>query len=411
MKIAFVLTDPFPVLSETFVLNQITGLLDRGHEVDIYAKRPTGSSLVHPVVERYRLLERTRYWPAFPRNRLLRIAKGTALLARHAGALPRMLRTLDWARYRRTASSLNLLYWAAGLAPRRSYEIVYCHFGWNGLYASMLEEVGVLEGRLVTVFHGADVSWQLEVAGADVYQPLFAKGDLFMPISEHWKRKLIALGCPEQRLVVHRMGIDPDRFALLERGLEPGQAVQLITIARLVEKKGVEYGIRAVAQLAARQRNVQYTIIGDGPLRPSLEALVDQLGLRDRVSLVGSRDQDAVLAAFNRSHITLAPSVTGQNGDQEGIPVSLMEAMATGMPVVSTVHTGIPELVSDGVSGYLVPERDADALAQALERLIDHPESWPAMGRAGRRQVVEHFNIGILNDRLATLFQDLLRHE
>ena len=409
MNVAFFLTDHFPALSETFVLNQITGLLDRGHDVRIYARRPDTASPVHPVVERYRLLERTTYWPALPRPPLLRIFKGLWLIVRDPAALPALLRSLDGRRFGRSASSLNLLYWASGFASRRSFDIIYCHFGWNGLHASMLREIGALRGRLVTVFHGADVSWQLKTFGADVYRPLFEKGDLFLPISEHWKSKLIALGCPEPRVVVHRMGIDTGRFAFFERELKPGQAAQLITVSRLVEKKGVEYGIRAVAQLVARRRDVHYTIIGDGPLRASLEELIRHLGLTERVTLPGSRDHDAVRAALNRSHIALAPSVTSQDGDQEGIPVSLMEAMATGMPVVSTVHTGIPELVRDGVSGRLVPERDADALAWVLGDLIDHPESWPAMGRAARRQVVEHFDIATLNDRLVTLFQDLLR--
>jgi colanic acid/amylovoran/stewartan biosynthesis glycosyltransferase WcaL/AmsK/CpsK len=409
MNIAFFLTDHFPALSETFVLNQITGLLDRGHDVRIYARRPDAPSPVHPVVERHRLLERTTYWPAQPRPPLLRILKGLWLIVRDPAALPALLRSLDWRRYGRSASSLNLLFWASGFASRRSFDIIYCHFGWNGLHASMLREIGAIRGKLVTVFHGADVSWQLEAFGADVYRPLFEKGDLFLPISEHWKSKLIALGCPEQRVVVHRMGIDCERFAFFERELKPGQAAQLITVGRLVEKKGVEYGIRAVAQLVARRRDVHYTIIGDGPLRASLEELIRHLGLTERVTLMGSRDHDVVRAALNRSHIALAPSVTSQDGDQEGIPVSLMEAMATGMPVVSTTHTGIPELVRDGVSGRLVPERDADALAWALGDLIDHPENWPAMGRAARRQVVEHFDIAALNDRLVALFQGLLR--
>jgi colanic acid/amylovoran biosynthesis glycosyltransferase len=409
MTIAFFLTGPFPVLSETFVINQITGLIDRGHEVRIFARRPSGSSPVHPVVERYRLLERTTYWPSQPRPPILRVLKAAGLLIRHVAALPMLLRTLDASRFGRTARSLDLFYWAAGLAPRRSFDIVYCHFGWNGLYASMLREVGALSGKLVTVFHGADVSWQLQAFGTEVYRPLFAKGDLFLPISEHWQRKLAGLGCPAERLRVHRMGIDPERFAPRERGLAPGQAVKLLTISRLVEKKGVEYGIRAVGQLVARGRDVRYTIVGDGPLRRTLEELIERLELGERVSLAGPRDHDAVHEALAWAHIAVAPSVTSRDGDQEGIPVSLMEAMAMGMPVVSTVHSGIPELVRDGVTGRLVPERDVDALAGALADLIDHPETWPAMGRAARQHVVEHFAIAALNDRLVAQFRELLR--
>lgn len=409
MRIAFVSIDPFPLLSETFVINQITGLLDRGHEVRVFARRPEDSSLVHPVVDRYRLIDRTTYWPSQPRHKLLRAFKAAGLVARNAPALHLLLRSLDASRFGRAAASLNLFYWAAGLTSRPSFDIVYCHFGWNGLHASMLREIGAIDGKLVTVFHGADVSWQIATSGPDVYRPLFEKGDLFLPISEHWSAKLVGLGCPASRVRVHRMGIDTRRFALLERPLAAGQAVQLITISRLVEKKGVDYGIRAVGQLVARGRDVRYTIIGDGPLRGSLEELIVQLDLEERVTLMGARDHDAVHAALARSHIAVAPSITSRDGDQEGIPVSLMEAMATGMPVVSTLHSGIPELVRDGVTGRLVPEGDVDALARALGDLIDHPETWPELGRAARAHVVGHFDIDALNDRLVTVFEELLR--
>ena len=407
MTITFFLTDPFPVLSETFVINQITGLIDRGHEVRVFARRPDGASPVHPVVARYRLVERTTYWPTQPRAKAVRVLGAMGLLARHADAMPMLLRTLDRARFGRTATSLNLLYWAAGMAPRHACDVLYCHFGWNGLYASMLRDAGAVSGRLVTVFHGADVSWQLKAHGDDVYRRLFATGDLFLPISEHWRTRLVELGCPAERVKVHRMGIDPQRFELLERRVVPGQAVELISISRLVEKKGVEFGIRAVGHLVARGRDVRYTIIGDGPLRTSLEELIARLDLGERVTLAGARDHDAVHAALARAHIAVAPSVTSREGDQEGIPVSLMEAMAMGMPVVSTVHSGIPELVRDGVTGRLVPERDVDALARALADLIDHPETWPAMGRAARAHVVEHFAIDALNDRLVALLREV----
>jgi colanic acid/amylovoran biosynthesis glycosyltransferase len=327
------------------------------------------------------------------------------LLARRPG----LLRTLDASRHGRTASSLQLLYWGSRLAPRAAYDVVYCHYGWNGLYASMLEQAGLLGGRLVTAFHGADLSWHLATSGADVYRPLFRSGDLFLPISEHWKEKLVEIGCPAERIRVHHMGIDCDRLAFLERRLEPGRPVRLITIGRLVEKKGIEHGIRAVARLVERHHDVRYDIIGDGPLAHRLGRLVGELQLGDRVTLVGSRDQDDVRAALERAHVALAPSVTSRDGDQEGIPVALMEAMACGLPVVASLHSGIPELVEDGVSGRLVPEGDDQALADALEQLLRHPETWPAIGRAGRRRVEEGYDIEALNDRLVEILGEQAR--
>jgi colanic acid/amylovoran biosynthesis glycosyltransferase len=404
MTVAFVLTDPFPVPSETFILSQITGLLERGHDVRVFAKAPADTR-AHADVERFRLGERTMHWPAVPASHAARAIGGIGLLARH----PALVAALNGPRYGRVATSLHLLYWASALAPRTRCDVIVSHFGWNGRYAAMLREIGVLEGKLVTFFHGADMSWQLD-REPDSYGPLFRSGDLFLPISEHWRAKLIAMGCPPERTDVHRMGVDCDRFALRERRLEPGSPARLIGISRLVEKKGVEYGVRAVARLAAAGRDVRYEVIGDGPMRGALERLIRELGLEDRVELRGWQDQDAVREAIARAHIALAPSVTGADGDQEGIPVALMEAMAAGLPVVSTLHSGIPELIEDGVSGRLVPERDAGALADALAGMLDRPEDWPAMGRAGRARIERDFNIRNLNDRLAERFEELVRH-
>ena len=114
---------------------------------------------------------------------------------------------------------------------------------------------------------------------------------------------------------------------------------------------------------------------------------------------------------LSNSDILLAPSITAHDKDQEGIPVVLMETMAMGLPIISTLHSGIPELVQDGISGYLVPERDVDALAEKLNYLIEHPELWSEMGKAGRAFVEENFNIDKLNDRLVEIFQSLLHPE
>jgi len=402
VRIAFFLTGRFPALTETFILSQITGLLDRGHEIEILAAG-SDDRIVHPAVERYRLRERTRYWAPVPANRAHRALRVATLLARHAGRLGTLARAMDGRRYGRMASSLTLACWTADLLPRRDYDVLYCHFGWNGLYAHMLRDLGVLSGRLVTAFHGADLSWHLRRTSEDVYRPLFASGELFLPISERWRDRLVALGCPADRVRVHHMGIDCARLRPEPRTLGPREALRLVSVSRLVEKKGIEYALRAVARLVANGLDVRYDVVGDGPLSEPLVRLAGELGLGPRVRFLGARGPEEVPAVLRSAHIAVAPSVIASDGDEEGIPVGLMEAMATGMPVVSTRHSGIPELVEDGVSGQLVPERDVDALAAALESLAARPERWPAMGQAGRRRVEREFDLGLQNERLARL--------
>ena len=207
------------------------------------------------------------------------------------------------------------------------------------------------------------------------------------------------------------MGVDLKMFAFAPRRPRQDGKVRLLTVARLAEKKGVEYGIRAVANVLRKHPHVEYNIAGDGPLKNDLANLVDTLNINDKVRLLGWKRQEEIVELMKGADILLAPSVTSRGGDQEGIPVVLMEALAQGLPVLSTQHAGIPELVQDGESGFLVPERDVNALTERLEFLVQHQELWPEMGRAGRDYVERHHDINKLNDQLVQLYQRLLDGE
>jgi colanic acid/amylovoran biosynthesis glycosyltransferase len=164
-----------------------------------------------------------------------------------------------------------------------------------------------------------------------------------------------------------------------------------------------------MARLVALNVDVQYRIIGEGPLLVSLQQLATELHLGDRVSFLGTRTSDEVAGELARAHVFVAPSVTSKDGDMEGIPTVLMEAMATGLPVVSTLHSGIAELVDDGVSGKLVAERDVDGLAMAIQELAASADRWPVIGAAGREKVLREFNSRTLNVRLENLFENALQ--
>ena len=412
MKIAFIVT-LFPSLSETFILNQITGLIDRGYEVDIYAYGPGKDPKMHEDVEKYNLLGRTFYFGAFypqiPENRLLRLLKAMTLIIKNCYKNPMaLLRSLNVFSFGKEAASLRILYKIIPFLDKGQYDIVHCHYGPNGSLAALLKDTGALRGKVITVFHGFDMTRFIKKNGKKVYDYLFKKGDLFLPISKRWKDELITLGCSEDKIHVHRMGIDTQRYQFSIRRPKDNGKVTILTIARLVEKKGVRYGIQATAKVLEEYPDVEYTIIGDGPLRDEIETLVDTLNLRNKVTLLGWKKQEEITELMHDFDILLAPSVTSEDGDQEGIPVVLMEAMAQGLPVVSTYHSGIPELVQDGESGFLVPERDIDALAEKLKYLIKHQELWPAMGQAGRKYVEDNYDIHKLNDRLIEIYRRLL---
>jgi colanic acid/amylovoran biosynthesis glycosyltransferase len=404
MRIAFIV-GAFPTLSETFILNQITGLIDRGHVVDIYASQRGDLSKVHKAVIKYELLEKTRYIPQIPKNYFRRLIKAIGLVLLNFYKKPVVFfNSINVFKYGKKATSLRSLYRIIPFLNAPSYDIIQCHFGPAGLLGIRLRELGALQGKVITTFHGYDISKSLHLQG-NRYKELFEKGDLFLPISKTWKKKLISLGCPENKTLVHHMGIKPESFATKHRQMNHSKRVTILSIARLSEKKGLEYGIRAIAHLKDKGVNVIYRIIGEGPLRDDLEALVKELSLQDVVELQGSKNTEDIKYLLEEADIFSAPSVTASNGSQEGIPVAIMEAMATGLPVVSTIHSGIPELVKDGISGFLVPERDVGALAERLGFLIEHSELWPKFGKAGRKYVEENFNIDRLNDQLVKIYQ------
>jgi colanic acid/amylovoran biosynthesis glycosyltransferase len=404
MRIA-VLASEFPVLSETPFLNQITGLVRRGHEVAILAERPQPGVGFHPDVERLGL---TALYPlALPSRGRWRAAT-RLLLHRPAGERRILLRTLDPFRFWRRAWTLEEFRRAAALLPAVRYDACYAAFGQDGLRALRLQRSGALAGPLAVAFRGADITKFVAIRGSRVYRGLFRRAGLLLPVCEAFARRLVALGAPGERVVVHRTGIDLTRWRWRDRGDDRGP-LRLVSIGRLVEKKGIGYVLEAVRRLRDAGVAVEYEVVGDGPLRAGLEADCRRLALEDRVRFLGWRSQEQVAEALDRAQVLVAASVTAANADEEGIPNVLKEAMAAGLPVASTPNGGIPELVEHEVTGLLVRERDPEALAARLADLAKDPGRRAWLARAGRARVEREYDIERLNDRLVTLFAGLSR--
>jgi colanic acid/amylovoran biosynthesis glycosyltransferase len=410
MRIAF-LVDQFPSLSETFILNQITGLIDRGHEVDIYGDRPGNMQKTHAEIQQYNLLERTYYTP-IPTNALGRIISAIFLFLRHFFRAPKvLLRAINFVRYNSThygkpASFLKPLYLIIPWLDKAPYDVILCHYGRNGLKAILLRDLGITQGKIAVFFHGYDISRYLDMHGENTYNYLFQQADLLLPISQHWQKKLIDLGCNPNKTLVHHMGINCIKFNYIKPSSQ--EQFSLLSVARLVEKKGLEYSIRAVAQLIPHYPNLQYRIIGDGVLKQELENLIKQLNVSNQIKLLGWKQQQEIINIMENSALVLAPSVTSHNGDCEGIPVCLMESMAKGLAVISTYHSGIPELIEDGRSGYLLPERDISGIVNTIKILLNDIKLRTKIGLAGRQKVEQEYNIELLNNRLEEILQQLL---
>lgn len=404
LRIAYVL-GRFPDPTQTFVVDQIAGIAERGHCVDIYttARPARAASLAGTLtrLNRLGLLERRQaLWEAG--RPVLAVWKTLMLLLAVGWREPRVVHgALVAMRTEGAAGGVRLLYAGLTLARRGKpqYDAIHAQFGPYGRLAIRLVELDALQGPVVTSFRGYDAGRDLR-ANPRSYRNLFERGALFLPVSESLGKRLRTGGCEAAKIRVQHSGIDCRTLRYRERKLVEGGPVRIISIGRLVEKKGLRYGIDAVARLIAASRPVSYAIVGDGPSRSALEAHVRRCNLSAHVAFAGWKNHEEALDMLDASHILLAPSVTADDGDEEGIPNVVKEALALGVPVVATAHGGIGELIEDGKSGYLVAERDPEALAERLMHLIDHPERWAALGAAGRRAVEERFDAAKLNAEL-----------
>lgn len=405
MKVAFLVAE-FPSVSQTFIQNQIIGVIECGHDVTIFSRNERKNLKVNQEFTKYNLLERTIYLE-IPKNKIIRLAMGLKFIARFITKNPGpILRTLDMVKYGNKAISLSLLYEIIALLESGPYDIIHCQFGDLGLHGLCLKQILAWPTKLVTSFRGYDAS--LYVHGKPgVYNELFQEGELFLPVSHSLKKRIIDQGCPEEKIVVLPSGIDCEKLTYSKRAVPQGESTRVLTIGRLVEKKGIAYAIEAIARVVASGRNVTYDVVGDGVLRGNLDRLIEERGMQDHIRLLGRKNHEEVIRLSQLAHIMIAPSITAADGDEEGIPNVLKEAMALGLPVISTTHSGIPELVEDGTSGFLVPERDAVALADRLSYLIDHPEKWENMGKAGRVCVETNYDKKVLNDQLLMLYRQL----
>jgi colanic acid/amylovoran biosynthesis glycosyltransferase len=277
------------------------------------------------------------------------------------------------------------------LAAEHKVDLLLAHFGPSGVAALPAAIVNNLP--LLTIFHGYDMSMVLrDPRWVARYAALFRFSAHAITVCEAGRRRLIGAGMPADCITTIHLGVDPSAFAFQPtRPAAPG-TTRLLMVARLTEKKGIHTALRALQRRRQAGGRQTMTVIGGGELHGYFLALRGAFGLGDAVQFVGPRDATSVRAAMHEHDVLLQPSITGTNGDCEGIPVVLMEAMASGLPVVSTRHSGIPELVVHEQSGLLVDEGDDQSLASAIERLERAPDLAVKLADNARARIESHFD-------------------
>lgn len=391
MKIAL-FCHAFPLASETFVSNHVVALMKAGMDVSVITES-VGDA-----------------WANIPEPLRETVRARTVLID------PAMM-----AGWRQSISALpatgllraKIGHWLSKALRRRSpalgrYDAILAHFGTSGVAAMTLRRQGYLQGPIATIFHGFDMSVTATVARLlPHYRQLFRETEALLPISRAWAERLEAWGADPAKIAVLHMGVDLPQLSVdCDRPL--ASPLRVIQVGRQVEKKGGRYAIEGVSRCPSP---VTLDMIGGGDLEPDLRAMAEAIGSANPIRFRGAMTHEDVLASLDCADVFLLPSVTAENGDMEGIPVALMEAMLHGCIVLSTQHSGIPELVEDGVSGVLVPERSADAIAQALDAIARGAYDLPCMRRNAIATVDSQFSNVRLNAQLVALLGRMTRGE
>ena len=409
-----VIVGRFPALSQTFIINQVIGLIDRGHEVDILSHgRQKADLKVHDNYYKYNLQGRVTQLPRKAGSKLVIFGQLIRLLLSNGYKDPMTaLSFLNIFRYVRGHDVIKKAFRILPLLGKQPYDIIHCQFGLTGKAFLNFKDMDIFkDAKLVVSFRGSDICIHPKKHGPHVYDELFRVGDLFLPVCEIFKKYLVELGCDPQKIVIFHTGLDCSKFHFRQRTLNDTETIRIVTIGRLVEKKGIEYGIRAMAKLAATHNNIEFLVIGEGPLKNDLLKTVEDYDLQKTVKLLGRKTHEEIIEILDTAHIFIATSVTAKDGNQDGPVNTLKEAMGSGLPVIGTEHGGIPELVEDQISGFLVPERDSEAITTALQYLIENSSEWPRFSKAGRARVETQYNLESLNDELVKLYEELVDRE
>jgi colanic acid/amylovoran biosynthesis glycosyltransferase len=286
-------------------------------------------------------------------------------------------------------------------------QLLHIYFGHIAVH--LLPLIRAWKHPSIVSFHGADVM-------VDMNKPAYREATLEMldavalvlVRSESLRRALTDLGCDPKKIEIQRTGIPLDEFPFRERAVPNNGEWRFVQAGRLIEKKGLLVTIRAFEVFVRQYLNATLTIAGEGPLLRELESLARELKIAHRVSFTGFLSQKELREIYYRSHIFLHPSQTGHDGNQEGIPNSMLEAMATGLPVFATEHGGIPEAIEHGVTGVLVPERDEFALAERLLETVQNPGLLSGMAQTGADTIRKNFDLSHQVERLENIYLKLL---
>ena len=403
-KTITVIASQFPVLSETFVVNQVKELERQGHSVKIislFGSQHTCETELDRLTSKTHFITKLDPKSCSAKDKIKHILKYSYRFFSFDNRLALLGETFRLIKEKNYSAVLNNWLFVLSMDDSIKTDFAIAHFFTNGCYGVFMRLSGRLKTRkMATICHGNDMSHKALLAKwLPYYKRILQSTDYMWPISEFWKERLLEWGANEDSVDVFRMGIDSQLLNFSLRAAPMPQPIKVLSVGRATEKKGLLYAIRALSQLDF----VDYQIIGDGECLPLLKEEIKNIGCTN-IECMGSKPHSDVLSSIDEADVFLLPSVTAEDGDMEGIPVALMEAMAKGKIVISTYHSGIPELIAHEKTGFLCEERNVEDIISALTELKGMSlEELRSIQLAARSKIESEFDNKVINDNIDLL--------
>lgn len=293
--------------------------------------------------------------------------------------------------------------------------LIHSHFGPKGYYDYILYKKWNVNAKQIVSFYGYDLSALLkEEKWKKRYLKLGKEVDMFLVLGEHMKSKLVEIGIDEHKIKVFHLGVDFKKMNSQNKELSKEKPIHFIAVGRFTRKKALPLVVKAFKKYLDINENARLIIVGDsdGSADQEMEKnrILDEVNgdFKDKIQLLGVLDYSSMIKCIDESDILLHPSITSENGDEEGTPLVIINSMALGVPTISTNHSDIKEIISNNKNGFLVQENDIDALVNAMITLSSNHELYDIFSKESRKKIERYFNLEIQSEELTKIYKSIL---
>ena len=399
----------FPSKSETFIVNFILESLKYNYSAQILAdnfKNIDESSQKELLLNSGLYDNCETFNPSVSENKIIRLFQALIVLLGNLWYFKVFIRTLDHKKYGLKSKTLKMWFQAAIFLKHKDAQIFHAHFGINGKLLAEMKEIGAIKGKIITSFYGYDTfsTNKSRVYFRAYYKDAFNYSKHIITSSNYLLNNLIELNVPKDKVKVNSVGVDLNEFKFKNR--DYSDTLKIITVGRLIKLKGQHLGIDVIKILKDRGHNVTFTIIGEGDEIDNLKSKINDLDLKDTITLNGGGSQHEIIKSLHQHHLFLMTSITDSTGRAEGQGLVSAEAQSTGMPVVGFESGGVPETILNGKTGLIVKEGDVNAMADAIETFILNKGLIKSMGTEARTFVHTEFNNTNQSQKLIDLYKN-----